>query len=296
MNSIQGLIKDICEEEGISFQLLSNDWIICLEKDNQVHYIAGSKFDLNNYVSARICNDKYACFSALQYHNIPVCLHHIFYKEDDESDIKKYYEECNRDVVVKANGGSFGDEVYHVTDFNKLLQTMDLLFEHNHSLSICPYYHILKEYRVIVLNNHVELIFGKERPVVTGDGVHSIYELLLSFNKPYFSKVKDSSLERVLDAGEVFEYSWQHNLSKGAIPVPVKDLELVENLSKIAVEATTKLNLGFVSVDIVELEDHSLKVLEINSGVITNISDYFEDGETIAKELYRKAVLSMFEK
>ena len=39
MNSIQLLIKEICEEENIKFSLISNDWIIVMEKDDQIHYL-----------------------------------------------------------------------------------------------------------------------------------------------------------------------------------------------------------------------------------------------------------------
>lgn len=296
MNSIQLLIKDICQEENISFQPLSKDWVLLLNKEGESHYIVGSKFDLNNHASAKICNDKYACYDVLKYHNIPVCEHHILYQNTSREEVEKCFFEYNSDVVLKANGGSYGDGVYHVSSFEDLFSTMESLFQKHYSISMMPFYSILMEYRIIVLKGEVELIYGKKRPIVVGDGVHTIYELLCSFNYPFFKSIQDSSLERVLLKGEVFEYSWQYNLAKGSIPVMIEDESLKNRLSQIALLATKSLNLDFVSVDIVELPNHELKVLEINSGVVTNIADYFPDGEKIAKEIYRKAVLSMFEK
>lgn len=297
MNSIQLLIKEICDEENIKFSLISNDWIIVLERDDKVHYLVGMKFDLNNYVSAKICNDKYACFSALKHFNIPVCDYHILYKETDKSEVLDCFNKYNRDVVIKANKGCYGDKMFHIKDEDELFSKMNLLFEDNYSISISPFYKIKCEYRNIVLNNDVELIYGKERPVVIGDGVHTIYELLCNFNKPFFSKLEDhKDLDIVLEKDKEYSYGWQHNISKGAKPFKVTDLELIKRLSDISVGATKKLNLGFVSVDIVELDNGDLKVIEINSGVITNICDYFPDGEEIAKRIYRKAVLTMFEK
>ncbi len=294
MNTIQLLIKEICEEENIKFNLISNGWIIVLEKDNQIHYISGTKFDLNNFTSATICNDKYACFSALKYHNIPVCEHHILYQEDKKEDIEKIFNEYNKDVVIKKNIGSYGSDMFHIKDFNDLLNNMNNLFKSNKSISILPFYKIKAEYRVIVLNNNVELIYSKIRPVVIGDGIHTIYELLLDFNKPFFKDIKNKELDYILEKDKIYEYSWQHNISKGAIPVKVEDDNLKERLKDLAIKTTNRLNLNFVSVDIVELENNELKVIEINSGVVTNIAEYFEDGDEIAKRIYKKAVLSMF--
>ena len=282
MNSIQLLIQEICEEEGISCHAISKDWILVLEKGEEIHYIAGSHFDCNNYVSAKICNDKYACYEALKYHHLPVLEHHIFYPNDSREEVLSSFHSYQENVVVKANSGSYGDDMFPVTNEEDLFSKMDLLFQKHHSISMSPFYSILHEYRVIVLNQEVELIFGKKRPVVVGDGVHSIIELLREFNEPYFIKVEDSSLHRVLEKGEVYSYGWQHNLSKGSIPYLIEDEKLMEQLKELALQATEKL------------EDHSFSIIEINSGVVTNIVPYFEKGEEIAKNIYKKAVLSLF--
>ena len=297
MNSIQQLIKEICIEENIHFDLISNGWIIVLEKEGESHYICGSHFDLNNYVSAKICNDKYACYSALKHHHIPVCDYHILYSNTPKEEVEKCFKEYEENVVIKANEGSYGNNMFHVTSLEELQEKRNILFETGRSISMSPYYNIICEYRVIVLKNQIKLIYGKKRPVVTGDGVHSIYELLCEFNHPFFQKLEDhSSLDKILKKGEVYEYSWQHNLSRGAIPIKIEEKELCSNLSKLAREATNKLNLDFVSVDIVDIENKGLKILEINSGVVTNIADYFEDGNELAKSIYREAILEMFKK
>ena len=178
MNSIQLLIKEICEEEKISCHLISNDWILVLEKEDQIHYICGSHFDLNNYVSAKICNDKYACFAALQYHHIPVCDYYILYPDTPKEEVEECFCKYQEDVVVKANNGSYGNHMFHVTDRNKLWNSMDILFQTNRSISMSPFYAISCEYRLIVLDGNVELIYGKRRPIIVGDGKHTIYELL----------------------------------------------------------------------------------------------------------------------
>jgi len=296
MNSIQLLVKEICEEEGIKFSLISNDWIIVMEKDDKVHYLIGMRFDLNNYVSAKICNDKYACFSALKHFDIPVCDYHILYKNTSREEVIDTFNKYNKNIVLKSNKGCYGDSVYHIEEENDLFNKMELLFKNNYSISMCPFYDIKCEYRVIVLNNNVELIYGKKRAIVVGDGVHTIYELLCEFNRPFFEKIDHKDLDIVLEKDKEYVYSFKHNISKGAKPFKIDDNDLYNRLSSLATTATKKLNLNFVSVDIVELLNNELKIIEINSGVITNICDYFDDGEEIAKRIYKKAVLACFEK
>ena len=191
MNSIQKLIQEICLEEDIQFHTISNDWILVLEKDGESHYICGSHFDLNNYVSGKICNDKYACYSALKYHQLPVCDYHILYPYTPIEEVKTCFLDYHSDVVLKANEGSYGNHMFHVTKWDDVSHQMKELFSTCRSISMSPYYSIVCEYRVIVLNGQVELIYGKKRPVVVGDGVHTIYELLCHFNRPFFQKMEE---------------------------------------------------------------------------------------------------------
>ena len=116
MNSIQLLIKDICEEENIGFQAISKEWVLMLTKNDEAHYIVGSKFDLNSFPSARICNDKYACYDALRVHGLPVCEHRIFYSDYTLEEVGECFKEFKNDVVVKPNSGSYGEDIYHVKD------------------------------------------------------------------------------------------------------------------------------------------------------------------------------------
>lgn len=60
---------------------------------------------------------------------------------------------------------------------------------------------------------------------------------------------------------------------------------------------TDSFDLGFCSVDIVETTKNEFLIMELNSGVMmTNYMDIREDGLEIAKNMYRKAIMKMFEK
>ena len=66
-----------------------------------------------------------------------------------------------------------------------MFEVIDKLLESQYSLSLCSVYDIVNEYRVIVLNNEIKLIYGKENAKVIGDGIHTLQELASNFNKVF---------------------------------------------------------------------------------------------------------------
>ena len=96
--------------------------------------------------------------------------------------------------------------------------------------------------------------------------------------------------------GEVFDFGWKFNLSKGSISsmeITNSDKEqiyrIVENIAKI-------IDLNFCSVDIIKTSDNKFLVMEINSGVMMkNFVIQQKNGYGIAKKIYTKAILNMME-
>lgn len=296
MNNVQKILKEICDEMGIKFTLVSQNWVIILEKDDKIKYVVGFKFPLNDQASAKVCDDKYALYEVMNKFNIPVTEHNIVHKNYDRKRIIDICNKSNNNMVIKANLGTCGSEVFHKTDIEEIFNTIDELLIENLSVSICPYYDIKTEYRSIVFNDNVELVYGKIRPIVKGNGYNTIYELLLEFNKNYFEKIEcTNELNRVLDNNEVYEYNWQFNLSKGAMPFLLDDVDKENTIKSMALEVAKVLGVKFASIDIVELYDGKLLVLEANSGVMmNNFSVNLSEGKNIAKIIYTKVLEDMF--
>lgn len=296
MNNVQKILKEICDELDIKFTLVSQDWVIILEKDDKIKYVVGYKFPLNDQACGKVCDDKYALYEVMNKFNIPVTEHDIIHKNYDRQRIIDICNKSNNDMVIKSNLGTCGSEVFHKTNIEDIFKTIDELLVENLSVSICPYYDIKTEYRSIVFNDNVELVYGKIRPIVIGNGYSTIYELLLEFNKNYFEKIDcNQELNRVLDHGELYEYNWQFNLSKGAMPFLLEDIEKENAIKSMALEVARVLGVKFASIDIVELYDGTLLVLEANSGVMmNNFSVNLSNGKNIAKIIYTKVIKEMF--
>lgn len=296
------IIEEICNELNIKYTYLSKDWIIRLEKDNIIKYLSGNKFDLNGHALGNLIDDKYAFYDTLKNLNIPVCEHKIFYRKNNTYDYAKdcntyesiyeYFDKCNKNVVVKINNGSLGMDVYHITNKEELIKTIDKLFQENYSISICPFYDILNEYRIIILKDKIKLIFKKQRPVIIGNGVNSIKELLIKLNPEYY---KNKLLpDTILEKDEIYTYDWRFNLSKGATANTEIPNDILEKISTIALEVTKKVGITFASIDIIELHNGSLLVLEANSGVtIDKVTNFIDNGYNIAKEIYTEAIITL---
>lgn len=304
MNTFQQLIKEICKEEEIKFQLLSKDWVIMLEKQGKTRFISGYKFDLNPHGFGYILDDKYATYEVLSTKNIPIVTHHILFSPQNVEDyatssnqIEKVYElfeKYNQNIVVKPNEGTCGKNVYHITKKEDIEPCLKKIFSSSFSISICPYYKIKMEYRMIILQNKCLLMYGKKRPQVVGDGKKTLRELLIDFNPLLKDKFEEEKYSQILEKGKLYTYSWKNNLSEGSIPTEVPEA-IQTKLKNLLNQITKEISLGFCSVDVIETEDQGLHILELNSGIMMNhYIKLMENGEKIAKEIYRNAIKEMF--
>lgn len=305
-NLFKKIIFEICKELNIECEVFSNGWVMMLKKNGIIRFITGYKFDNNRHAMGLIFDDKYAMFDYLRYNNIPVIEHRIIYKEDNINDyargakgieyLDKLFEEFNHNIVLKTNKGSCGVGVHHITNASQLGETFSNLISNRHSLSVCPFYDIVFEYRVIVVNGQIELMYKKINPKVVGDGVSTIKKLLCDFNPNYFKDYNEENKDVVLKTGEVFEYGWKFNLSRGSI----SSLDIEESDKLRIIDLVNRINnickIDFASVDIIKSSNGEIMVMEINSGVMTNnfVSQH-KGGYEIAKSIYKKAIIQMFE-
>ena len=245
MNEFHSMLKDICNELNIKMDILSRDWIVKLEKDNKIKFITGYKFDLNSHGLGLVIDDKYAMYEVLCSKNFNSIEYNILFRRDNYDDnysyVLDYFHKHNNKIVLKPNEGTCGSDVTRIFREEDIDDNLKKLLRKNFSISVCPYYDIKNEYRFIMLDNECQLCYGKQKPSIIGDGIHTIKELLLDFNSNFF-------------------------------------------------------NLGFGSIDIIETIDNNFYVMEINSGVMCkNYMVIGEDGYNKVKNMYKNAIIKMFE-
>ena len=298
MNTFHEIIKKIGKELGIKVTFLSDNWTIVLEKDGKVHYITGYQFDLNHHAIGNIMDDKGLFFDLLKYNNIPLVEQYVIFSNYDKDEVIKYFNNYNREIVVKGNISNAGKEVFKVNDEKSLFEIIDKLFLKQYSISLCPYYEIKNEYRVIILNNVIRVIFGKTKPIVIGDGKKTIKELALEYNDYYLNhKEHIINPNYIPFDGETVELSFKFNLSSGGKSFVDIPIDLKNKISNLALLVTEKLNITFASVDIINTFDNKLLVMEANSGVtMNNFIMQNKDGYDTSYSIYLDAIKLMFEK
>ena len=302
------LLQEICKEKSILCERLSYDFILKLTKNQKTKFITELAFDLNTQALTKILNDKYATYEVLKSFDIPIIEHQMIFNSEKSiwneniwQQVSQIFHQYDQNVVVKPNNGSNGAEIFHCTTEKELKKSIDLLFQKHLSISICPFYTIKTEYRVIWLAGNIELIYGKIKPVFEWNGVSTVQELLEKFN-PHFPKTKifqknieNCDMNFIPKKGEKVEFSWKFNLAWWAqVDLNISNFAKRE-IDKIVQKIVSHLEVKFVSIDIIQDEYDELRVIEINSHVYLQQFMYLvPNGKMIAKRIYAKAIDSMF--
>lgn len=299
------ILKEICSESNIELTSFSYDWIFHLSRDGKAAHIFGYQFGNNSATSQLICADKCATSDILLFNNIPAVKHDFFMSPTNINyvgvtgnwaSISKQLHKYGK-LVCKTNEGSGGSSVYLISTQFELERAVHKIFSTSRTMAVSPFYEIEKEFRVVVLDSEIMLIYSKNIPFVEGDGKSTLRELLISFaqtNVDFPLKLDEADSDSdVLELGTKYYLNWKHNLGQGACPEIIQDKSLVTELSNLALKSVKAVGITFASVDIIKVKG-GLMVLEINSGVMM---DYFSQTSTssynIAKDIYRKAVEKM---
>ena len=126
MKEYQEIIKEICEYLNIKFTLLSKDFLIKLEKNNQIEYIFGYKFPLNNHGIGLVLDDKYATYEILNNLNYKVCEIVPIFNNYNTGDLINYLTK-HQEIIIKSNNGTCGSEVFKVNNITDLINKTNLL-------------------------------------------------------------------------------------------------------------------------------------------------------------------------
>ena len=259
------LIKEICNENGITIQHLSQDYILRLTKGERVRHIFGPYWDINSASADRLACDKAGCYIVMESAGVHAIEHIIIYNplrwayllEDKGTmlDLVAYFEANNRRIVAKPNQGAQGHGVRYCDTLLSLERAVQTTFLTEPAVALSPYHEISTEYRVFYLNGRAYYMYGKTK----GD-------------------------------------DWRHNLAQGAKAFEVNDDVLQAKLADLAVQAARSIDINFATIDIALLENDALAIMEINSGVQAQyLLEQLPHKRDTVKSIYANAICSMFE-
>jgi glutathione synthase/RimK-type ligase-like ATP-grasp enzyme len=278
-------VQKYCAEHAIAVETRSQGWLMVMRKGPRRRLAYGYDLGLNSAVTHRVANDKAATAELLEMDGI-ACVPHAFFPSPALSGyvpaagtweaMLDLLQQHPGGIVVKPNEGTNGNLVFKVLGRPGLERAVSEIFSLNLNLAISPYLEIKNEVRVILVDDRPVIVYGKSRPSITGDGVHSILELAVAATPaerlaavlPRMAGDPDPvKLDTVLPLGRQHALNWRHNLDAGAEPILSQRGAVRERCVALAIAAARSIDLRFGSIDVVQVDD-DWRVLEINSGVV----------------------------
>lgn len=278
-------IRRYAANNGIAIDIKSDGWLIVMQRGDIRRCAFGYDIGLNSAVAHRIANDKAAAAEVLEMAGVACVPHTLFLSPEMNEYVSNpgsweamfgLLDEYPQGLVLKPNEGTTGESVFMVSSKPALELAVSRIFSSNLSLAISPRVDIEDEVRVVMLDGEAMVVYGKNRPSITGDGKHSLLELALAATPieqrstvlpGMIADLDKADLDTVLPLGQRRVLNWRHNLDAGAQPTLLSQGNVRDACVAIAKRAAKAIDIRFASIDVVRV-DGGWQVLEINSGVM----------------------------
>lgn len=226
------------------------------------------------------------------------------------TEAKNYYElTSNKSIVVKPKSTNYGIgiSIFRQSPSRKAYEdALTIAFKEDDGILIEEYIEGT-EYRFFVLDEKVEAVLLREPANITGDGKHTVRELIALKNKhPYrgenhrapLEKIKTSEIEALMleEQGYTFESIIENNkrvnlrensnISTGGDSIDVTD-DMHESYKRIAEEIAKALNVKVTGLDLIipdidlpsTKENQGYTVIEANFNPAMNMHAYVQKGK-----------------
>ncbi|MEK3906140.1 acylphosphatase [Oceanobacillus sp. FSL W7-1309] len=263
--------------------------LFSLSSDTRTHYFFRTRGDLVSNEAVEIGSEKDDTKIYLEKAGVPVPKGKGFAPDATNEEIIAYSNELGYPLVLKPTNASLGNGV--VTNIRNEEQLIKAIHYVRHELDydevIVEQYVVGKEYRVYVVEDKIVAAYNRVPANITGDGEHTIEELIDLKNKVRKQNARLNSclihmdseiLDFIMDAGYTLEsipekgkliyLREKTNVSSGGDPVDVTDT-LAEEYKQIAIDALKAIpDFPHAGVDIIVNEGDdvaaSAVVIELN--------------------------------
>ncbi len=305
-----------CAEFGLAFDDLDGGTGLVFSvasKTKSLHFGAGrcSWYPQNSATASTLAADKYFTNQILEHAGVPTLGGEYFFLHErhrghraaghEREDALEHFRKLDATAFVKPLQGSRGDFAQIVHGEASLTQYLDEVSPYYDSILIQPVVSGL-EYRIFLLDHEMVYSLRKHPPLVAGDGVRSLRDLLAAHDAALRSHGlspvsvttgRDVALDTVLAKGERWEIPGRMNLSAGGTMV----LEAPRSNAafEMARKATRALGLRVAAVDLfteIGGEPDAIRVIEVNANPSIRLLEETNRGDLILK-IWRHTFLAM---
>jgi D-alanine-D-alanine ligase-like ATP-grasp enzyme len=295
-----------CAEFGLAFRDLDGGLGLIFSvasRDRLLHFGAGrcSWYPQNSATASTLASDKHFASSILREAGVPALGGEYFFLHDrhrahrpaghERSDAVACFKALGGAAFVKPLTGSRGDFAQAVHGETTLVRHLDDVMKYYDAVLIQRIVEGI-EYRVFLLDDDVLYCARKYPPSVTGDGVHTVRELLAAHNdtlrvrglSPASLPNNDPSLDAVPATGERREIPGRMNLSAGGTMVLADaPSETAITLSR---QAARAIGLRVAAIDMfvnIGGNPDAIEIIEVNSNPSIRLLEDSNRGDLILK-------------
>jgi D-alanine-D-alanine ligase-like ATP-grasp enzyme len=286
--------RDLDGGSGLLFSVAS--------RDRRVHFGAGrcSWYPQNNATASTLASDKHFASRILREAGVPALGGEYFFLHDrhrahrptghERSDAVSRFKKMGGSAFVKPLTGSRGDFAQAVHGEAALIRYLDEVMKYYDAVVIQPIVEGI-EYRIFLLDDDALYCARKYPPSVTGDGVHTVSELLAAHNDTLRARglspaalTSDPLLDAVPVKGERREIPGRMNLSAGGAMV-LADAPS-EKAITLARQAARAIGLRVAAIDMfVDIggDPAAIEIIEVNSSPSIRLLEESGRGDLILK-------------
>lgn len=293
--------------------------IIC--PNGKIHYFRDTKFDLNTLGSTEIAMDKAYAEYFLKKLGYPTIPGRAFYSQKwcvaigSDQNIDKAYiyaKEIGFPVFVKPNSRSQGSRACKVNTRKEFYRAFRQAAQKDKVILVQRVV-VGHDYRIVVLDGEIISAYERLPLTITGDGIHTISELLDIKQQEFYDNDRDTQIpcddyrikmrlsrmglnfQTVLTQGMKCQLLDNANLSCGGDAKDVSK-DISAGYRQIAIDITRDMGLRYCGVDLmvngdIAKEPGEYWVIEINAAPgIDNYASSGEKQQAIVEDLYIKVL------
>ncbi|MEP7166861.1 MAG: hypothetical protein ABI758_02705 [Candidatus Woesebacteria bacterium] len=294
LDAAMQMVIDEAEKHGMHWELLTDSDVVAVTYKGKTNYFRNRAPSTTHVPATKICQNKAATSAFLRKAGVCVVKSLTVYSSDSKEYLQAVWDTLAKPLVIKPAQGMHGDAV-HVgiadqAEYFSLIQSYFVQPLYGGGLVIEEMFSG-KEYRIMVTQEKVLAVIERIPAFVTGDGEHTIRELIKLKNQlpirnvsqdiyPHIKidddllatlKRQEKDIESVPTKDETIHLRRVSNVMAGGETVDRTD-EIHPSVAKIAMQTIQAIpglswaGIDFMTTDLFsEQNENSYRIIEVNA-------------------------------
>jgi len=254
------LILEEAKRLGIEYELISDTDVIKLYYQGQEQYFRNRVPTSTFSPATKICADKTKTRAFLQRAKISIPKGYSIFPTDSSEAIEQTWNALRKPIVVKSVDETHGKNIFvGVQDFEECLRIVSKIFSSRKTTGSTILLEEMfegSEYRIVATNQEVIAVIERVPASITGDGIHTIKELIETKNLNPFRNISQEMYPHIHIDEEMEKYLAEQQTNV---------LEVPENGKRIMLRKVSNVMAGGDSIDRTDEISESVKRLAVQT-------------------------------